>query len=71
MKKYEKNYEDIPFDETLEMNTCSTYDCTGLIPSAVRDDAEMESYEDLYPYLPDDEIEQAYEDAFDNYNSYF
>lgn len=30
----------------------STTDCTGLIPSAPANDYELESYEDLYYYLP-------------------
>ncbi|MGN0448746.1 MAG: hypothetical protein ACI4G0_00060 [Ruminococcus sp.] len=32
------------------MNACSAYDCTGLIPSAITDESEAESYEQLYPY---------------------
>ena len=31
----------------------SSMDCTGLIPSAPKNQAERESYEELYPYLPD------------------
>lgn len=31
---------------------CSVMDCTGLIPSPPLSDAETESYESLYPYLP-------------------
>ena len=31
--------------------SASSWDCTGLIPSAPRSRAELESYEDLYPYL--------------------
>ena len=34
------------------VNTPSTTDCTGLIPAAPVSKAEMEAYEELYPYLP-------------------
>lgn len=30
----------------------STMDCTGLIPAAPQTRAELESYEELYPYRP-------------------
>lgn len=30
----------------------SAMDCTGLIPSAPKSGAELDSYEDLYPYRP-------------------
>ena len=30
----------------------SSQDCTGLIPSAPLNDAELDSYEELYPFLP-------------------
>lgn len=33
-------------------NSCSTTDCTGLIPAAPVRDGALESYEELYPYLP-------------------
>ena len=64
MNRYGKNYENIPFDEGFDMNTFSTYDCTGLIPSAITDFREVEAYEDLYPYLPTDE---EVGDYFDDY----
>lgn len=31
-------------------NSCSAWECTGLIPSAPQSDAELESYEDLYRF---------------------
>lgn len=43
--------EDYPVNEDLEINTCSAYECTGLIPSALTDEQEIEAYEELYPYL--------------------
>lgn len=33
-------------------NSASAMDCTGLIPSEPRSDAEQESYEALYHYRP-------------------
>ena len=30
----------------------SAQDCTGLIPSAIKDASELESYEEIYPFLP-------------------
>nr|WP_288556729.1 hypothetical protein [uncultured Mediterraneibacter sp.] len=33
-------------------NAASTMDCTGLIPSAPINAAELESYEEVYHYLP-------------------
>lgn len=48
-------HEDRPFPEPLsddfELNACSTYDCTGLIPALATEESEIESYEELYPYL--------------------
>ena len=44
-----KDTEKDPFD--IDIQACSTMDCTGLIPSRPQDDAERESYEDLYPYI--------------------
>lgn len=45
-------------DETEEnageplMNAFSGQDCTGLIPAAPLTEAEQESYEEVYDYLP-------------------
>lgn len=33
-------------------NSCSSWECTGLIPSALQSDAELEAYEDLYHFEP-------------------
>lgn len=38
-------------DEDMELNSCSMYDCTGLIPTAIKNRAEAEAYESLYPYI--------------------
>ena len=52
-KKRELTNEEI--DENIfEMcNICSTTDCTGLIQVVPRTEAELESYEELYPFRPD------------------
>lgn len=42
-----------PDDTDMELNTCSACDCTGLIPSAITDEDEIEAYEEIYPYLSD------------------
>ena len=44
-----KSPEKDPFD--INIQSCSTMDCTGLIPSLPQDEAEQEAYEDLYPYI--------------------
>lgn len=38
-------------DWNIDIQSCSATDCTGLIPSLPQDEAEMEAYEDLYPYI--------------------
>lgn len=34
------------------LSTAACTDCTGLIPSVTSTEDELESYEELYPYLP-------------------
>ncbi|MBS6955254.1 MAG: hypothetical protein LUH04_09445 [Clostridium sp.] len=38
-------------DADIDVQACSTMDCTGLIPSLPQSEAEREAYEDLYPYI--------------------
>ncbi|MCC8025365.1 MAG: hypothetical protein LIP16_08700 [Clostridium sp.] len=38
-----------PYD--IDIQSCSATDCTGLIPSLPQSEAELESYEDIYPYI--------------------
>lgn len=45
--KRNKHNEDVDID----IQACSTMDCTGLIPALPQSDAERESYEELYPYI--------------------
>ena len=50
--------KDIGFNEEIDenifgmCNICSTTDCTGLIQVVPRTEAELESYEELYPFRP-------------------
>ena len=39
-----------PFDDS-DIQACSATDCTGLIPALPQDEAEVEAYEDIYPYV--------------------
>lgn len=48
----EKETETLPDKEYDYLKTASSQDCTGLIPAAPASNAELESYEDLYPFLP-------------------
>lgn len=41
-------------DENAELNACSSGECTGLIPALPTADGEIESYENIFPYLPPD-----------------
>ncbi len=38
-------------DYDIDIQACSTTDCTGLIPAAPQTEAEREAYEDIYPYI--------------------
>lgn len=39
-------------DYDVDIQSCSTTDCTGLIPSLPQTEAEIEHYNELYPFLP-------------------
>ena len=41
-------------DWDIDIQSCSATDCTGLIPALPESDAELEHYQDLYHYLPDE-----------------
>ncbi len=41
-----------PLPDFFDDDSCSSTDCTGLIPSAPRDDDERKNYETLYKFLP-------------------
>lgn len=51
MKRKVPDYKKFLSPSDLELNTCSNQDCTGLIPTAVKNPAEADSYEELYPYI--------------------
>lgn len=50
-KKNRQNQEIIDSYDYLA-SAASSQDCTGLIPSAPLTDAELDSYKELYPFLP-------------------
>lgn len=41
-------------DMDMEFSTCSSYDCTGLIPFEVVNQEEYENYDEMYQFLPTD-----------------
>lgn len=48
MKQQEKKDLTDPYE--IDIQACSTMDCTGLIPALPHSEEELESYRDLYPY---------------------
>ena len=52
MKKEDKENQKIIDEYDYLSNAASSQDCTGLIPSVPESAAELESYEDLYHFLP-------------------
>ncbi|MEY8355786.1 hypothetical protein AALB39_20840 [Lachnospiraceae bacterium 54-53] len=49
-KKTEKTDARNNYD--IDIQACSTMDCTGLIPATPETEDELEAYEDIYPYIP-------------------
>ncbi|WP_343209321.1 hypothetical protein [Anaerolentibacter hominis] len=49
-KKISKINEDSMYD--IDINACSATDCTGVVPAAPASEAEMESYLEVYDFLP-------------------
>lgn len=50
---FEKNYPLDQFPDAFHIQKAgSSMDCTGLIPSAIQNEDELESYEDLYQFQP-------------------
>jgi len=41
------------YDFDIDIQSCSTMDCTGLIPSLPQCAAEVEHYNQLYKFLPE------------------
>jgi hypothetical protein len=56
-EKNQKQLRDAQLDTVMDqLGVCSANECTGMIPEAIMDESEQESYEDIYPYiLPEDE----------------
>lgn len=48
----EKSNQEIIDSYDYLSNAASSQDCTGLIPSKPESEAELQSYEDLYHFLP-------------------
>ncbi len=40
-------------DFDVDIQSCSTTDCTGLIPAGPQSDDEVENYNQLYKFLPE------------------
>lgn len=51
MEKKKSNQEILDSYDYLA-HAASTQDCTGLIQTPPQNEAEIESYESIYPYLP-------------------
>lgn len=51
-KKHRKTNQEIIDSYDYLSNAASSQDCTGLIPSGPASEAELQSYEDLYHFLP-------------------
>lgn len=51
-KKRRKTNQEIIDSYDYLSNAASSQDCTGLIPSEPASEAELQSYEDLYHFLP-------------------
>ena len=47
-KKTPPDIKNDPWD--VDIQACSTTDCTGLIPAPPQDEAELHHYEELYPF---------------------
>lgn len=41
-------------DDDIDIQACASMDCTGLIPTLPQSEAELEAYQELYPYLASD-----------------
>ena len=52
MNLKKKNNQKIIDNFDYLSNAASSMDCTGLIPSLPRNSEELESYDDVYRYLP-------------------
>lgn len=53
-KNYYRNYPVNPEDEEEYCPGVSSYDLTGLVPSEPQSEDELDAYEDIYPYMPDE-----------------
>lgn len=47
-----KNRDANKENDIFELNTFSSFDCTGLIPYALQSDEEIEAYNEMYHFMP-------------------
>ncbi|MEE1061130.1 MAG: hypothetical protein UH080_04815 [Ruminococcus sp.] len=47
-----KNRDTNKENDIFELNTFSSFDCTGLIPYALQSDEEIEAYNEMYHFMP-------------------
>ena len=47
-----KNKDENKRKDIFELNTFSSFDCTGLIPYALQSDDEIEAYNEMYHFMP-------------------
>lgn len=53
MEKTTSSNDDFNFgDDEFDIQACAVTDCTGLIPSLPLSEAEVESYNEVYTFLP-------------------
>lgn len=46
----DESFRNMAYD--VDIQSCSTMDCTGLIPALPLSDAEVENYNQLYKFMP-------------------
>ncbi len=49
-KTARETFQNMDYD--VDIQSCSSMDCTGLIPSLPLSDAEVENYNQLYKFMP-------------------
>lgn len=57
LKKYSSKYENDKYNVEAssknDWNGYATTEMTGLIPSSIQDESELESYQSLFPFCPE------------------
>lgn len=60
-KEPERDKYGVDFSESY-IDSASATDCTGLIPSLPQSDAEIESYDEVYQFLPKAKVKNVKDD---------